>query len=266
MLHFALLGILTIAGTVVDYTTGHPLANVPVAVAPVSEQTAQAMSGAQPSAGTTITVTDASGRFSVTAPNGAVLLSAYGENQQHVSYHGTFVHAPQVLTIRLIAPTAEERHALSEVNAFRHLKSIALHAAPLPELTFDENLMETARYWAAQESRAGLIGHTCATLRLSNGCTEFNTFFHALPGAPADDFSGQNAAFDSEPTWADSLGLFENEGIYCAPAYDWRRCGDGAEGSLTQTGHFKNLMLAEHWVGFGKVNGRSGSYFAQNVL
>lgn len=265
MLHLALLGILSFAGTIVDYATGRPLEGVPVSIAARTDQAERDLSGARVANGYITVLTDAQGRFEFGAVPQRVLITAYGETRGHVTYHGAFEKPPASLTLRLIAPNAEERHALAEMNAFRQVKSLLLHTAVSP-VTFDENLMETARFWASLERNANRIGHTCAALRAPAGCIEFNTYLHALPGAMLEEFSGQNAAFDSEPSWAQSLELFENEGAYCAPAYDWRRCDDGREGSLTQTGHFKNLMVATRWVGFGKATSASGGYFAQNVL
>ncbi len=175
---------------------------------------------------------------------GFVDVEAAGAVVGYADFHGRFPCAKTPRSIRLTAITPDESHALDQLNRFRaHFE--------LPALSIDENLTETAEYWAGEERRSGRIGHTCAALDDPAGCVEFNDFFHRLPGAPQDWDSGQNAAFDPIPSWSDPDSGFEDE--------QFKTSGE--------RGHFLNLVEAKHWIGFGEVQvPGSGSYFAMNVL
>lgn len=256
-------------GKVVDYDTGKPLAGIVVAEARDSQRFEGMLAGdhlAGNASGVASAVTSADGSFSLPMPgSGRFLFAAFGEPHSYVTFHGTFAGRSAALgSIRLIYPTRDERAALDEINRFRGAPGGDGRLGVASHLVFDENLTESARFWAAQEVRAGRIGHSCAALGDPAGCVEFNAFFHALPGAPQDWFAGQNAAFDTVASWSDPNSGFEDEGRLCAPAYDWRTCGSAERG---ETGHFVNLMTANRWAGFGsKELPGSGVYYAMNII
>lgn len=173
-----------------------------------------------------------------------VIVKADGAPLNYADFHGSFPAAETPRVIRLLSLSHDERRALARVNAFR----ASFHQPPLRA---DENLMETARYWAREERVAGRIGHTCAQLGFPAGCVEFNAYFHALPGAPLDWFAGQNAAFDTISSWIAPETGFENERLQAT--------GD--------RGHFLNLIGASRWIGLGKTRVPGyGAYFAMNLI
>ena len=219
-----------------------PLANAPALHGRVVDaQTGAPLSGVTVSINAQTTRTSADGTFALTAA-APFTITASGESRGYVSFHGSFESTGD-LTIRLSRPTTDERDALAQINRFRELHALA-------PLALDENLMESARFWAEQERHAGRIGHTCAALGNPRGCIEFNAYFHALPGAPQDWFCGQNAAFDSDPSWSDPDQGFEAE-----------------EHARGERGHFINLVSAKNWIGLGKADQPGvGTYFAMNVL
>lgn len=260
----------TISGLILGRHTGKPLAGLVVAAAPASEAYEDAMAGdASPRLpGVRTAMTNQDGRFSVEtdAFTPAVAVDIYGAPQGYATFHGLFPSGiAQLPVIRLISPTIEERHALHQINAFRRAPGGNTIFGTAQPLIFDQNLVETARYWAREEARALRIGHTCAQLGEPAGCVEFNAYFYRLPGAPQDDDAGQNAAFDSNPSWDEANRLFEVEGQLCH--FNWRACPSGPDSSQTQTGHYLNLMLAQHWIGLGEaVAAGYGAFFAQNLL
>ncbi|HET9030070.1 MAG TPA: CAP domain-containing protein [Candidatus Aquilonibacter sp.] len=200
-----------------------------------------------------VTAVDASSGSSLTVPVSVspvagsaneVRVVADGWDQRYASFHGTFPSGSVPRRIALLRLTDDERNAVVRVNAFRRRFGLA-------PLHVDENLMETARYWATQERRSGRIGHTCAALGSPAGCIEFNAYFHRLPGAPADWFSGQNAAFDTYSTWGAPVSGFENE----------------ETATTGERGHFLNLVDASRWIGLGETRVPGyGSYFAMNLM
>lgn len=233
-----------VSGTVIDGDTGMPIAHVPVAVMPASPASQELMNGDDAPAAALVTSTDDSGHFSLPKPEGSYFLDAYGARAGRVSFHGVF-REDSAGTIRLLRPTDEERAALAQLNAFRASRGIAA------ALVFDENLMESARYWAALERSAQRIGHTCAALDNPQDCVEFNAFYHRLPGAPGEWFCGQNAAFDTVSAWSDPDRGFEDEEHQA-----------GGE-----RGHYINIMSANRWIGLGKAGAPGvGTFFAMNVL
>ena len=208
-----LIGILSLV-QVVDASNGRPLMHVEVAVVPDAHNASR------------------------------VMVEADGAPLNYADFHGSFPATQPPRVIRLLSLSADERRALDRVNAFR----ASFHQPPLQA---DENLMETARYWAREERLAGRIGHTCAQLRSPAGCLEFNAYFHSLPGAPLDWFAGQNAAFDTISSWIAPETGFENE-----------RLQTGGE-----RGHFLNLIEASRWIGLGKTRVPGyGAYFAMNLI
>lgn len=232
-----------VSGTVVDGRTGEPLPGVAVALLPTSAVNGGLMSKDAAPAAAAVATTDAAGRFLLESPGAPYFLNAYGASVGRVTFHGTF-YGPEAGTIRLLRPTNEERRALAQLNAFRATHGIATM------LGFDENLMESARYWASVEGRAQHVGHTCASVGSPKGCIEFNTFYHALPGAPREWFCGQNAAFDTVSSWNDPDRGFEAE-----------------EHQSGDRGHYLNIISANRWIGFGKAGVPGiGTYFAMNVL
>ncbi len=259
----------SISGIVVDQATGEPLVGLKVSVAPYSADYEDAMAGdAVPAIRISTTVTGVDGSFAISTQTRSpvVLVDVYGAPQGHVTFHGVFVSGVvRIPVIRLVEPTHEERRALAQINAFRAAPGGTPRYGDSKPLVFDQNLVESARYWALQEKRARRIGHTCAQLGNPTGCVEFNAYFHALPGAPQDDDAGQNAAFDSATSWSEPDQLFEVEGSLCR--YNWHSCPGGNDGASGQTGHYLNLMLASRWIGFGKaVADGYGSFFAQNLI
>lgn len=233
-----------VTGHVVDGETGRPAPGISIAVIPLDAVNEAEMLGDRPPAEAMVTTTDDSGHFSVASPRSPFLLDAYGSPTGRVTFHGRF-RAGDVGTIRLLRPTRDERAALTQLNAFRAAHGITA------TLGFDENLMESARYWAALEGRAQRIGHTCAALDNPQGCVEFNVFYHRLPGAPRDWLCGQNAAFDTVSSWIDPDQGFEDE--------EHQTSGE--------RGHYINIVSANRWIGFGKVGVPGvGTYFAMNVL
>lgn len=264
---FALVGFgptQQIDGRVVDFNSGQPLSGIVVVAAP--DDFASELAGdevAKGSPGIVTAVTDANGSFTLALPfAGRFLFDAFGKPQSHVTFHGDFAAGGRTFgTVRLIEPTDDERAALEELNRFRGAPGGVGRYGAATRLVFDENLMESARFWANQEVRAGRIGHTCGALGNPPNCIEFNAFFHALPGAPQDWSPAQNAAFDAVYSWADPNTTFEIEGRLCAPAYSWRTCGYNDE-----VGHFVNIMSANHWVGLGAKGLRDGVYYAMNLI
>ena len=234
----------TVSGTVIDGDTGAPLAHVAVAAMPAGAANQALMNGDDAPAAALVTTTDDSGRFSLPRPSGTFFLDAYGARLGHVSFHGTF-ERDAAGTIRLLRPTDEERAALAQLNGFRAERGVTA------TLVFDENLMESARYWAALERSAQRIGHTCEALGNPQGCVEFNAFYHSLPGAPSEWFCGQNAAFDTVSAWSDPDRGFEDEEHQA-----------GGE-----RGHYINIISANRWIGLGKAGAPGvGTFFAMNVL
>jgi hypothetical protein len=256
-----------IQGRIVDFESGRPLSGIVVVA--VSENgglddAAAADRSSDSSATANTATTDADGSFGLPLPSGGrFLFNALGAAQSHVTFHGVFAADHVELgTLRLIAVTGDERAALAELNHFRGAPGGVGHYGAPTRLVFDENLMESARFWALQEGHAGRIGHTCGELGNPPKCVEFDAFFHALPGAPQDWSPAQNAAFTAASSWANPNMLFEIEGRRCAPAYDWHRCGYNEE-----VGHFVNIMSAEHWVGLGaKGQHDAGVYYAMNLI
>jgi hypothetical protein len=250
-----------IQGRVVDGQTLRPLTDVAIAVAPLSVKNEIALSGdrapaASPNAH--VVMTDENGRFEVDAPGEAYVLTAYGASAGRVTFHGVFPSGDgDVGDLRLLVPTNEERATLSRINAFRARFGVRTR------LVFDENLMESARFWASEELASGHVGHTCATIGRPAGCSEFNDYFHSLRGAPVDWRAGQDAAFDSDTRWDDPESGFEDEGRLCVTPYDWHHCTRADR----ETGHFTNIMAAAQWIGLGKeYQAGVGAYFAMNMI
>lgn len=256
-----------IDGRLVDFESGRPLAGIVVAAVPENGDPGNALASdrlTNPAAAVGTAVTAADGSFSVPLPSGGrFLFDAFGASQSHVTFHGVFAADQYELgTLRLIAATGDESAALAQLNRFRGAPGGIGHYAAPTRLVFDENLMESARFWAQQEVRAGRIGHTCGALGNPPKCVEFDAYFHALPGAPQDWSPAQNAAFDATSSWADPNMIFEIEGRRCAPAYNWRSCGYNED-----VGHFVNIMSADRWVGLGAKGLRdAGVYYAMNLI
>ncbi len=256
-----------IRGRIVDFESGRPLSGIVVAAVSESGDSGDAVAGDRlpdPSAAVNTAMTDADGSFALPLPSGgSFFFDALGGPQSHVTFHGVFVADQHELgTLRLIAATNDERAALAELNRFRGAPGGVGHYGAPARLVFDENLMESARFWAQQEGRAGRIGHTCRDLGNPPKCVEFEAYFHALPGAPQDWSPAQNAAFTETSSWANPNMIFEIEGRRCAPAYNWHSCGYNEE-----VGHFINIMSAERWVGLGaKGLHDSGVYYAMNLI
>lgn len=264
-----LLALATITGTVHDARTGRPVAGIVVAAGAYEDDFSAPMAGEAPPAlppgSVAVTARDGSYTLRIDDSIHWIALDVYGAPDGYVTYHGVFSKGLSVAPdIGLVAPTAAERRALDEINAFRRAPGGAALYGNAP-LVFDQNLVLAARYWANEERIAHRIGHTCAQLGNPVNCVEFNAYFHALPGAPQDDDAGQNTAFDPNPSWTDANRLFESEGALCH--YNWYACGGGPDGSARQTGHYVNLMSARRWIGLGEAAaGGEGSYFALNVL
>jgi hypothetical protein len=269
---FAAIGLAGVAprqqidGRIVDFRSGQPLAGIVVVAAPDRDDFANQLEGdrvANGGPGIVTAVTNANGSFTLALPfTGRFLFDALGAPQSHVTFHGAYATGNQTLgTVRLIEPTNDERAALEELNRFRGAPGGVGRYGAATRLVFDENLMESARFWAEQEVRAGRIGHTCRALGNPPNCIEFDAFFHALPGAPQDWSPAQNAAFDAVYSWSDPNSTFEIEGRLCAPAYNWRGCGYNDE-----VGHFVNIMSANRWVGLGAKGLRDGVYYAMNLI
>ena len=266
---FPLLLAAYLSGVVIDRKTGESLSGITVAAAPYEGRFDSDMAGdAPPSDGDALTtVTRADGSYDLPLPvgYGKIAVDVYGAPFGFATYHGVFPpRVREIPVVQLVAPTPAEQHALDQINAFRNAPGGAVAYGVAQPLIFDQNLLLTARYWAAEESRAHRIGHTCAQLGNPAGCIEFNAYFHALPGALQGYYSGQNAAFDTDPSWDATDRLFEIEGGLCH--YDWRACPSGADGSTLQTGHYVNLMAARRWIGLGEASDRYGMFFAENFL
>jgi hypothetical protein len=261
----------TLTGVVVDARTGRPLAGLAIAASSYDGDFRGSMAGDAPPAtlppgASTVTGPDGSYVVTVDGTSPWVMLDVYGAPRGFATYHGIFAATTtRVPLLRLVAPNAAERHALAQINAFRRAPGGNASYGIAQPLIFDQNLVLAARYWAGQQMRAHRIGHTCAALGNPVGCIEFNAYFHALPGAPPFDDAGQNAAFDTDPSWTQPDQLFEAEGNLCG--YNWHACEGGRDGSASQTGHYVNLMIARRWAGFGEAAAAGdGSYFALNLL
>ncbi len=254
-------------GRVVDFASGRALAGIVVAAAPANDDFAKMLKGdrlSESEPGIVTAVTDVDGRFVLPVPLGErFLFDTFGEPQAHVTFHGLFaVGSANLGTVRLIEPTRDERTALEELNRFRGAPGGRGGYGAQTKLVFDENLMESARFWAAQEVRAERIGHTCNALGNPPNCVEFNSFLHNLAGVPPEWSAAQNAAFDDVSSWADPNTMFEIEGRRCASPYNWRDCGYNEE-----VGHFVNIMSASRWIGLGAEGAQnSGVYYAMNLI
>jgi hypothetical protein len=253
-------------GRVVDFATGRPLSGIVVAAAAANADFAKMLDGDRllgSELGIVTAVTGADGSFVLPMPRGEhFLFDAFGESQAHVTFHGLFAVGSDLGAVRLIRPTRDERTALEKLNRFRVAPGGWGGYGAQTSLVFDENLMESARFWAAQEVRAGRIGHTCSALGNPPNCIEFNAFFHELAGVPSEWFAAQNAAVGDVSSWEEPNRLFEIEGQRCAPPYDWRDCGYSAE-----VGHFVNIMAASRWIGLGAESAQdSGVYYAMNLI
>lgn len=259
----------TISGTVVDASTGRPLSGITVAAAAYDADFSAPIAGdtlPELAPGSyTITSNDGSYTLAVDDTSVPLAVDVYGGPRGFVTYHGVFASGTtEVPLVRLVEPTAAERRALTQINAFRRAPGGRAQYGDAQPLVFDQNLVLAARYWAGEERRAHRIGHTCAQLGQPADCIEFNAYFHALPGAPQDDDAGQNTAFDPDASWNEANRLFEIEGSLCG--YNWHACTGGSDGSASQTGHYVNLMSARRWIGLGEAVADEGNYFTLNLL
>lgn len=230
--------------------------------------------------------------FCASATFGA-FVSAYGGSSYGMnSFHGTFgsgfnygtggsgTNIGTVKLTNLATHYAEEVTELNHLNAFR--------AAPGPgseygyssttttypqygvstALVFDENLVEVAHYWAAEMHTAGTWGHTCAAINNPSGCVDPLTYGGTLAGVRTAAFGDAQNVSSGYVSWTDNTASsgtatssaesgFEIEGgnAYgsgeCSNAYNVATCAAGDP--PTGAGHFKNIMQASKWAGFGEV-------------
>lgn len=222
--------------------------------------------------------------------------AAYGNNSFHGQFASTNTYGQggsglNVGTIKLTDPSAEEIANVAHVNAFRAAPgpgnlyggSYGGSSATYPQLSsnasygvsntlvMDENLIETAKYWAGEMHTAGRLGHTCAAIGNPTGCIEQSAFYAALPGEPSSATVDGNAATGyfswagTGGTWPNSSAqsAFEVEGdnYYgageCPTVWDAPTCvgGDPPGGA----GHFISEMAASQWIGLGEVEGAGAS-------
>ncbi|MHB8461337.1 MAG: CAP domain-containing protein [Vulcanimicrobiaceae bacterium] len=296
-----------ITGTIVDAATGKPIAGITVAAAPAgstpprSAANEAALGGSRAPVGNPRVVTATTARdgtfslpcgtaFTVNEVNfcdpADFFFSAYGgTHYANNAFHGRFWSLAvygnggtglNVGTLKLTKPTAEEVAALAQINRFRAAPGpIGGPTFPqyggLPPLLFDEDLIETARYWATEvhhywnPSWTTRSPHTCAGLGNPPGCLAFDTYYTLLPGFQLGG-SSQNISIFADgwtgPTHAYANQGFESEGMYCAPsAWNWQACPDVApDGHVGQTGHFRNIMGNYTYAGLGEVQTKPSDY------
>jgi hypothetical protein len=223
--------------------------------------------------------------------------ASYGNNSFHGQFASTNTYGAggsglNVGTIKLTNPSGEEVANVAHVNAFRaapgpgnlygyngvgptypSFSSNALYGAN-NTLVMDENLIETAKYWAGEMHAAGKMGHTCAQLGSPAGCIEQSAYYAALPGesssatADGDAATGYTswAGNGSTPPYNSSAqtafeyeGANDASGYYgapmsaCSTVWDAATCtgGDPPAGA----GHFIAEMQATQWIGLGEVEG-----------
>jgi hypothetical protein len=304
-----------ITGKIVDASSGTGIAGITVAAAPASSAFTSMMAGssAPTNANVATATTAADGTFKLACGTALTYQSVnycsiadfyfsayggstYGDN----SFHGQFASSNaygaggsglNTGTIKLTDPIAEEVTNVAHVNAFRaapgpgHLyggsgatypqfSSNALYGVN-NTLVMDENLIETAKYWAGEMHAAGKMGHTCAAIGNPPGCIEQSAYYSALPGEPSSATTDGDAATgftswigiggappynSSAQTTFEYEGANDTSGYYggsmasvCSTVWDAVTCagGDPPAGA----GHFVAEMSAAQWIGLGEVEG-----------
>ena len=297
----------TVSGNVQDLTSGSPVIGATVVVVPNNGNIQYYNSATPPSAGTNVIVgtTDSSGNFSLsyttqltyqTANYGCnVVLFVYGNgNYAPMVYHGKLSanavlgagatgcsgNAFNVGTLHLMQPTADEKAALTAINAFRaapgpiggptypQYSTFNIYGHP-NSLVMDENLAETGQYWAGEMHQTDTGGHTCATIGNPPGCIEYAVYEASLPGESGFGPSGQNIAgnflgFEGSSTlYADEA--WEAEGGTSACTTLWKSDTCAAGDPPTGAGHFQNIMDTSYFVGFGAVT-TTVPYFVMQTI
>ena len=196
----------TIIGKIVDAGTGNPVSGLTVAVESAIAGNTAAMAGSSAPGGALTAVTAADGTFTITNTLSSpyqtdFYLDVYGgAGYSNNSIHGQFyvggkfgvgggamsaTGVSDLGTMKLTNPTAEEATTLARMNTFRASPGGFPAYANNAILVFDENLLETAGYWATETHTAGVVGHTCTSIGSPAGCIEPNTYLQSLPGSPA---------------------------------------------------------------------------------
>ncbi|MBD5603909.1 MAG: hypothetical protein IAI48_02270 [Candidatus Eremiobacteraeota bacterium] len=243
-------------------TPGAPIAGAAIYVGPhiLTSLTAPATVPA----GFSATVSDASGRFRIaSAPSGQQTITIFA-----AAPHTAILHQDVALpaggtasaTYYLTAPTAAETAWLATENDDRAAFSVA-------PTSFDEAVIESARYWAAFMSRNDYFAHCIPAAACDAGSTLPDPasygpqdvdpthrfyFEHGFSGAT----EGENVAADFS-SWRGADAAFMAERSLCPN-------GEPANCPFTeQTGHFLNIVDTSYaWTGFGIVApSASSSYY-----
>ncbi len=234
----------SISGKVIDLDTGMPLAGAAVSVGPAF--TAGALSGAT---GKTTTASDGSYiiPYAGLAPP-FIEISANGYVTLHKLLTLTPVVAPSPVpplppgaatlpTYHLTRPTANELAALAQLNADRAKFGTGNGAAPL---SFDEDIVEVARWRANDMATKGYFSHTEPGTNLGSSDIKYCGLVGTLG---VGGFCGEAHFSTSENIAVCSCGnLLTAEAAYVA---------EGPVG-----GHFQAIMDSTNsWIGFGESYG-----------
>lgn len=262
-----------ITGTVLDDTTGRPIAGALVYVsgsAVIGGATPPATAAKLPSA-----TTAADGSFSVSnvpASDWTVSFAYVGTgypvyaNAQwlaifspdgHAAFHAlrsiALTGTTDLGNIPIALPSTADLAWLAQINADRATLGIPHVTAPL---ALDSITLQTARYWAGQMASGNFFAHTCPAAPPT--CVEFwlyETQRGSLPSA--QNISEQGAS----GSWQTAEAAFMAETANC-PGGDWQTCTYGET-----TGHYVNIMEAANWAGVGMaqtVPTPAIQYYAEN--
>jgi uncharacterized protein YkwD len=245
-----------VTGTVVDDTSGKPIAGAAVYV---SEATIIAGATPPPASATPwpAATTAADGSFDVSnvAPSMWTASFAYVgtgypvyttaqwidvfPTDGHAAYHAIHTIAATGTTnlgsIQIALPSAADSAWLNQINADRANIGVPPVNSPL---IFDSVTLQTARYWAQQMATGNFFAHTCPPAPTT--CVEFwlyETQHGSIPSSQNIDQQPANA------TWQNAEAAFMGETANC-PGANWQTCPFSES-----TGHYINIMSATNWAG-----------------
>lgn len=290
-----------VSGKVIDKGSSAAISGLTVAVMPANSAFNASIAGATPppaNVNILTTTTDQTGAFKIALPttNGLnyggtnyetnfYLVVYGGSTYSYMTFHGEFypgtplganaggftAAGADVGTLHLMQPTAAESGVLAQLNTFRTAPgpiggpTYPQYASKYGPLALDENMSESAVYWANEVHNAGIAGHTCASIGNPPGCIEYSTYANSLPGGSISS-SSQDLDYNALGWNGGATGYanqdFEAEGSYCSPnPWDYTACPSQApEGQLGQTGHYVTLMETTKWAGLGEVTANPSVY------
>jgi uncharacterized protein YkwD len=234
----------SISGTITDLDTGTPLAGAAVAIGTsfaggtlsgIAAQTNTATDGSY-----TIAYTGSAPPFIQIAANGYVTLHKLLTLTPVVAPSPVPTLPPGAVTLpayHLTKPTAHELAALTQLNADRAKYGTGNGAAPL---SFDEDIVEVARWRANDMATLGYFSHTEPGTNLGSAGIKY-----CIGKAPTvvGGFCSEDGFAIDENIAACSCGdLITGEMAYMA---------EGPSG-----GHFQTVVaMTNSWVGFGEAYG-----------